>query len=248
MGRWPAQAALALAGVWAGAPAAACRIALILALDVSGSVDTDEYRQQLDGIAWALEDAEVQSAILAFPDAPVVLSAFEWSAMDFQRDVVDWTVLDSPAALSRIATTLRERQRSYGPTSTALGSALLHAGRRLAAGPECWRRVIDVSGDGRSNQSLDPRSARRSALLGGVTINALAVGARRESIDRRSADIAELSAYYAAEVVQGPGAFVETALGYSNYARAIRRKLLRELAPLPVGTGPAGRSRTIAVR
>jgi hypothetical protein len=219
-----------------GAAEAACRLALVLALDVSGSVDEAEYALQLDGIATALELPELRDAILAFPEAPVALAVFEWSASSYQRDILGWTELSGPGDLASVIAHLRGWQREAAPESTGLGAALLHAGQKLATGPACWRRVIDVSGDGRNNDWPAPRHIRETGPLAGITVNALAVGEERPHPNDRDNDhLQDLADYFEARVIQGPDAFVETAKGFDDYARAMAKKLLREISSPPMG-------------
>ena len=229
----------ALGGVAATAPIAGeriaegpagddCRLALVFALDVSASVDDLEYRLQLDGLAAALEDASVQAALFA-GGAPVALAAFEWSGIYRQAPVAGWRIIDGPRALRSFAAQLRTRQRGHGSFATALGRALLHARALLDEAPLCARQVIDVSGDGISNAGVDPRAVHAGAGFAGITINGLVVGT--EPAVRR---------YYERHVVRGPGAFVETARDYRDYARAMRRKLLRELGRITVAGEPGG--------
>lgn len=219
---------------------AACRQALALGLDVSGSVDAREYRLQLDGLADALEAPEIREALFAIPAAPVAVAVYEWSGPAPARDILGWTEIADEAALLAVTARLRAARRAPGDDSTALGHAMRHGAALLAARPECWRHVLDISGDGKANAGPAPRSVRSS--FRGITVNALVVGAdARDSLDRRQVQIGELSSYFNAHVIHGPDAFVETALGYEDFARAMRRKLLRELsAPSLATLDPAG--------
>lgn len=238
-GLWVGLRALSLAVTLCGAAAAAsadCRQALVLALDVSGSVDDREYRLQLDGVAAALGDDRVRAAILAMPEAPVALAVFEWSSGRFQRDIVPWTMLSDSGAIDGVIATLAGTGRVPAPQSTGLGAALDYAERALAIAPACWRQTVDVSGDGRNNDWPTPRDIYGRGGLAGVTVNALVVGqddARAD--DGREMNIAELMAYFRAEVIRGPDAFLEPALGYDDFANAMTRKLLKELQGMAVG-------------
>lgn len=209
-------AALLLA---AGQAQAACRQALALGLDVSGSVDAVEYRLQLDGLAAALEHPEVTQALFSMPDAPVALAVYEWSGPEAQRLLVDWVVLDGTAALSTVTDALRRVQRVGGASSTALGAAKAFGGGLLARQPTCWRRVLDVSGDGTSNTGPRPRAVRPD----GIIINGLVIGGGEAD------SLAALSGYYHAYVIQGAEAFVEEAAGFADFEEAMVRKLKREL-------------------
>jgi len=205
-----------------GSPAAACRLALLLALDVSSSVDAREDRLQREGLAAALLDADVRAAFLA--GGPVALAAFEWSGKYRQHAILDWRLLATEADLDRAAAAIAASARIETEYPTALGYALGHAAGRFRAAPRCARQTLDVSGDGENNDGFPPALAYRNFPFAGVTVNALAVG-------RDPA----LEAYFLAEVIRGPGAFVETAVNYNDFARAIRRKLLRELEARAVG-------------
>lgn len=216
-----------LAGVlslWGAVAAAECRQALALGLDVSGSVDAHEYRLQMDGLAAALMDPEVQRALFEMPEAPVSLTVYEWSGPESQRVVVPWVVIDGLPALQGVAGHLRGVQRVEGASSTALGAAKAFGAGLLAQKAGCWRRVLDVSGDGTSNTGDRPREVRPA----GITINGLVIGGG--DLDT----LAALERYYRAYVVQGPDAFVESAEGFDSFEAAMVRKLKRELQVLVV--------------
>ena len=230
------RALAALAALWPSAAEAACRLALVLALDVSGSVDQREYQLQLEGIATALEDPHVRSAILALPDAQVDLAIFEWSAARYARDILGWTALTSEGGIDAIVAHLRGWRRTSAPEATGLGAAMERSGRMLQDRLDCWKRVADISGDGKNNDWPLPLDVKAEGTLNGVTVNALVVGVGNPRIgDERQAEITELSSYFRAEVLNGPGAFLEVALGYQDYARAMTRKLLREVSAPRLG-------------
>ncbi|MGR3571523.1 DUF1194 domain-containing protein [Brevirhabdus sp.] len=225
---------LALVLATSAAAGAACRQALTLGLDVSGSVDDAEYRLQRDGLAAALAHPDVRAALLAMPSAPVRLQIFEWSSRNFQRILLPWAEITGPEALDSAITRLRGSRRVAAPSTTALGTAMRFGLDQLARHSACWERTLDLSGDGQSNEGPRPRSVQAAASPGtGATINALVVGTDTAQAEiSRPAGIAELSAYFRAEVIRGPGAFVETAIGFDDYERAMVRKLLRELRAL----------------
>ena len=216
---------LAAPPVWAN-----CRQALALGLDVSGSVDSREYRLQLDGLANALLRPAVQRLILSNPDAPVRLAVYEWSETGHQRLLLDWTKILSAADLQQIAQRLGSVTRSSAPQGTAVGAAMRFGSDLLAGQPECWKRTLDLSGDGKHNLGPHPRDVKRDLISSGITINGLVIGADDPSADdERQVQIGELSAYYNAWVTLGPGAFVEVALGFDDYEDAMTRKLIKEL-------------------
>ena len=216
--------------IWVGAAHAACRQALILALDVSGSVDEREYALQLNGVAAALQDADVVAALLEFPEAPVHLAIFEWSAAEYQALIQDWVPLADRATIDAVADRLRNRERQAAPGATGLGAAMLYAGQKFRDGPVCWKRTLDISGDGRNNDWPVPKHVKQGGAMNGITVNGLVIGI--ETLQHGfepTVGVAELTAYYRARILHGPDAFVEVALGYGEYADAMRRKLLREL-------------------
>lgn len=207
------------------APALACRLALALAIDVSTSVDQRDYTLQRDGLATALRAEEVQAAFLS-ARAPVALAAYEWSGARNQRIILDWRLIESGADLDEAAIRISTfvRYRSGYPTS--LGNALRFGDSLLDRAPDCERKTLDVSGDGRNNDGITPGEVYAGDGLAGVTVNALAVGGG-EPLD-------SLARYFEREVIRGPGAFVEMARSHEDFERAIRKKLVREVSALVV--------------
>jgi hypothetical protein len=213
--------ALAAALLLAATPAQAqpCRLALAFALDVSASVDAGEYRLQLDGLGAALTDPAVRTAIVA-PGGAVALAAYEWSGARQQAVIAPWTVIGSVAELDAFAARVTGHVRRYGEFPTAVGYALGYGATLMRQAPPCVRQVIDISGDGVNNDGFSPAAAYRAFDFAGITVNGLVVGAGN----------LELISFYQFEVAHGPETFVEVAADYADYARAMRRKLLRELA------------------
>jgi len=214
---------------------AACRQALALGLDVSGSVDATEYRLQLDGIVGALADPRVQDLLFAMPSAPVRIAIYEWSNPEFQRLLVDWIQINTASDVARLTNRLSNAVREAANPATGLGTAMTFGADLLAQQPACWKRTLDISGDGKSNSGPRPSEVGQLPTLQMVTINGLVVGSDTRNVtDTRAVQIGELQAYYAAEVIQGPNAFVETALGFEQFQDAMTRKLLRELEGITV--------------
>ena len=211
-----APAAL-LAGL-SGLPAQAveCRLALLLAIDVSSSVDAREDALQRGGIAAALAAPSVMQAVFA-ADLPVAIAAFEWSGRYNQEMLVGWTLLKQPADLLAVADTIARSRRSHNEFPTAMGYALGYGAGVLERAPRCLAQVIDIAGDGQNNEGFPPRAAYAEFPFAGVTVNGLAV----QSPDYQ-ADIA-LAEFYRTEVLFGPGAFLELADGFEDYERAMRR-------------------------
>ncbi len=219
---------VALAAFWlAAAPAAAqewCRIALALGIDVSSSVDAEEYALQSGGLAAALRDPEVAAAFLAIPGARVALLIFEWSGRRQQAVAVDWAWIDGAADLDAVAARIAGRGRSFSRHATAIGNAMAFGAAALARRPECDERVLDLSGDGETNDGVSPVTAKTSPLFDEITVNGLVIGITRRILKR----------HYETFVIHGPGAFVEMADDHADFSRAMRRKLIREVRPKAV--------------
>ena len=236
----PALAAVLAAalGCLSAAPsAAACRHALVLALDISASVDPTEYVLQKEGLARALVAPEIAALLLEWPEAPVALHVFQWSNTPHQSEVLPWTLIDSPGTLAAAAAKIAGQPRGGLAGRTALGAAIAHAGSLFAHGPDCARRTVDISGDGRNN--VGPEPLVTGAALAGVTINALVIGGglRLDHADEVAGE-RPLAEYFRAEVIRGPGAFIEIADDYTDFERAMRRKLMRELGHMVIGRAP----------
>lgn len=211
---------------------AQCRQALALGLDVSGSVDAMEYRLQLDGVAGALLDADVQAALLMIPTAPVRLMVFEWSARHHQRQIIGWTDINSAQDIARVAEILLRTQAApVENPSTAIGEAMIYGARELNAQRDCWQKTLDISGDGPANLGLHPDEVPQKAV-GEVVINGLVIGPDSPAnINKNRHNLKTLMEYYEAYVLRGPNAFAEAALDFQDFETAMRRKLIRELQP-----------------
>ena len=225
-GKYRALVGLAAALAGPAAPAMAdCRLALVLALDVSASVDEREDELQREGLARALMAPEVEAAFLAFPEQPVWLSVFEWSGPRTAVSVLDWLEIASAEDVRLAAGAIARSKRSRSDMPTSLGYALGYAAGQFRHGPDCAARTIDVSGDGRNNEGFPPASAYRAFPLDGVTVNGLAIAGGEAGV----------AAYYRSDLIKGPGAFVIEAAGFRDYERAMRAKLLRELQGPAIG-------------
>ncbi|MGR3617642.1 MAG: DUF1194 domain-containing protein [Paracoccaceae bacterium] len=197
--------------------AAACDLALALAVDVSGSVDSNEYRVQMDGLAVGLRDSIVSEALVR-GRAQVML--VQWSGSSRQETTIPWTEIISFEDLEAFAKKIETAPRPWRNFSTAIGEALRHTGASFDPVSHCKRRIIDLSGDGPSNEGVEPLEVQPELRKRGITVNALAI---EESEP-------ELTAYFFENVIRGEGAFVITAAVFLDYPSRIRRKLLREVA------------------
>jgi hypothetical protein len=214
-----------LVGFWRPEPAnsASCRLALVLALDISISVDEREDRLQRQGVANALLSPDVARAFFAAPGA-IAIYAFEWSSHGEQKSLLPWSVVNTPDDLALAAATIAGSPRSRVDMPTGVGEALGYASMALQHGPNCIAKTVDVSGDGVNNDGYSPAIAYRAFDFGGVTVNGLAV------LGAETQGEAQLIDFYRSEVLHGPGSFLEVADGYDDYTRAMRRKLFREVS------------------
>jgi hypothetical protein len=222
------QAALIAAVSIFGGAADACRLALILAMDVSNSVDAAEDRLQRQGMARALLSQDVQDAFFISP-TPVALFVFEWSGEYNQQVLIDWTMIQTPADLFDVSTAISQSQRSERVFPTAMGYALGFAANQFRDVPDCTYRTIDVAGDGKNNHGFGPAEAYAAFPFEGVTVNGLVVEAGP------FAGEVGLIPFYEDVVLRGPGSFLEVADGFLDYENTMRRKLLRELLAQVLG-------------
>jgi len=231
---------IACALMVSGQSAQACRLALVLGMDVSNSVDATEDALQRNGLAAALLAPAVKDAFFVTDD-PVALVVFEWSGRHHQRLMQDWVLIDSPETLEQVASTIATTPRFYYEFPTAIGYALGYSAGLLERGPQCRERTIDLSGDGVNNDGFDPRDAYEAFDLGGVNVNGLVIDVPEDAPLR--AGQPDLATYYATNVIQGPAAFIEVAAGFEDFARAMERKLVRELQVMILGQiAPSGQS------
>jgi hypothetical protein len=155
---------------------AACRQALAFGLDVSGSVNAEEYQLQLKGVAAGLTSPDVTFSILTMPKFPVRLLVFEWSGQDYQRILTPWTDISNIEVLQNLSTELRLTQSRDAPPTTALGKAIQTGVRYFNQQPSCWKRTLDISGDGKSNTGPPPHTVNLPEKIGDVVIYALVIG------------------------------------------------------------------------
>lgn len=221
-------AALMCAFALAALPAQACRLALVLAIDVSNSVDQDEDRLQRVGLANALVAEDVQSAFFV-SDEPVSLLVFEWSGRYHQKVLFDWREIRSSADLTDAAEDILNSTRGQRDFPTAMGYALGYAATRLREKPECFAKTVDVAGDGKNNDGFGPLEAYNAFAFDNVTVNGLVVDA---SILETRDDLID---FFRTEVIRGPASFVEVADGFQDYEATMRRKLIRELLSQMIG-------------
>ena len=238
-------ACLTIAGGHGAAPAAeAVDLALLLAVDVSRSIDDQEFKLQREGYAAALTDPRVLKAIQSGPLRAIAITFVEWSNESEQKVVVDWTVLKDGETGASIAQEILSAPRAFSGR-TSISAAIDFAMRGFArSGFEAGRRIIDVSGDGTNNAGRAVTEARDEAVAAGVTINALAIinehpeGVYAQYHVRPPEGLPE---YFRQNVIGGPGSFLLQVQGFSSFADAITKKLVSEIAALPQATRHAAR-------
>jgi hypothetical protein len=196
-------------------------VALCLAMDVSASVDFDEFALMAGGTAAALRDPAVLEAATSGPRRAAALCLVLWSGVGAQDVALGWTRLDGPDSAEAIAQAIENAPRIPPAGATALGEGMAAGLALLGRFPGQARRlVMDVSGDGRHNQGRPPGPVRDLAVAAGITVNGLVI--LNEEPD--------LLDHYAAEVIGGHGSFAMTCADYPDFADAILRKLRREFS------------------
>jgi hypothetical protein len=193
---------------------------LLLAVDVSPSVDAQEYSLQIHGLAAALRHPDVVNAIKVAAPNGVALALMQWAGPREQAVSVPWSEVRDQASADAFAQKIDAvtRPATYG--GTAIGNALERGVSLLAENEfEGTRQVIDISGDGRTNQGDSPAPIRTHAVLAGITVNGLVILNEEQ----------QLSGYYWERVIGGEGAFVLQVADFEDFARAMRMKLIREI-------------------
>ena len=241
----PFAVALGLLGAGAALSADAPRggpvdLLLVLAVDVSDSISGEEARLQRDGYVAAVVDPAVIAAIAGGRHGSIAIAYVEWAGPEEQRTVVGWTRVEGPESGRALSDALARQPVGRGYW-TSLSGAIDYAAALIAGAPfQGTRRVIDLSGDGRNNAGAPVAASRDRALARGITINALPLMFRRQNFTWPPVPF--LDRYFEQCVIGGPGAFVEVVESFRDFGRAVRRKLLREIARAagqPTGAVPA---------
>lgn len=226
---------LAAAAAFAARPARAAGdpvdVLLVLAVDVSRSVDEDEARLQREGYRAAVSDPAVVEAIRGGMMGAVGLAYVEWAGAEYQRLVLPWLRIASAADATAWSEKLAEAPRA-SLSWTSISGALDFSLRTLNEAPfEATRRVIDVSGDGVNNSGGPVELSRDRVVAEGITINGLPIVNDRPTFGRMPS--VPLDDYYRENVIGGPGAFVIVAEDFNSFGHAVKRKLIREIAARP---------------
>ena len=244
--RWSVSiGAMLFAGVIAGAASAATSrpgsqladskdgrtavdIELVIAVDVSYSMDLDELAVQREGYAQAIVSKEFLQALKNGPNSKVAVTYFEWSASSDQKIIIPWRVIDGPETADAVASEIMKTPVRRG-SRTSISGAISFAMPLFDENPyRGYRRVIDISGDGPNNNGAPVADARDAALEKGITINGLPIMVKEPSYS--TMDIDNLDFYYEDCVIGGPGSFVVSIKDRDKFKEAIRTKLVLEVA------------------
>lgn len=207
-------------------------VELIIAVDVSYSMDLDELAVQREGYAEAIMSKDFLQALRTGPNSKIALTYFEWSAFGDQKIIIPWRVIDGPETAGAVAEDIMKAPVRRG-SRTSISGAILFAQPLFDQDPSRGlRRVIDISGDGPNNNGPPVTGVRDEALAKGIVINGLPIMVKAPSYAMM--DIDHLDWYYQDCVIGGPGSFMEPIKGRENFKQAIRAKLIREVAgPAP---------------
>ena len=215
----------------AAAQQQAADLLLVLAVDVSRSIDQEEARLQREGYRTAMADPAVVAAIQGGPVAAIAVAYVEWANHGYQELVLPWIRIAGAEDARAWAGALEQAPRR-SVSWTSISGALAFSGQVLARCPfEGTRRVIDVSGDGVNNNGPPPQGERDKLVADGVTINGLPIVNDRPNFGM--VGNAGLEQYYRDAVIGGPGAFTIVADDFQSFGAAIRRKLIQEIAARP---------------
>ncbi len=212
---------------------------LVLAADVSGSVDGEKFKLQREGYAAAIADPRVVRAMTSGSRRRIALCFVEWADDYEQSVIVDWALIESGDDARNFAHHVRIAPRVHSGR-TSIGAGIDHALAQLDRAPyRSQRRVIDVSGDGTSNAERSVTKARDEAVAQGVTINGLAILSEKAipTNPRHTHPPGGLAAYYQANVIGGPSAFVVEATSHEDFSRSLIGKLIKEIAEAGSGHG-----------
>ena len=205
---------------------------LVLASDVSRSVDSRKFQLQREGYAAALSNPRVVEAIKSGPHGRIAICFVEWSGASSLKLVIDWTIVGDAASARKIGDQMLELPRSFADR-TSISGGIEFAMTQFKRSPfEATRRTIDVSGDGTNNAGRDVRYARDEAVAQGVTINGLVILSQNQVPwnPEHTNPPGGLEHYYRENVIGGPGSFVVAAEGFESFGRAIIKKMIAEIA------------------
>jgi hypothetical protein len=199
-------------------------LALVLAVDASGSVDQTRFELQKQGYAAAFRHPRVVAAIQSGPTQSIAVIMMQWTGPAQQVTAVPWTRISDTASANGLADAIARSPRVLFSGGTSISGAIDTAMALLFDNPyKAARRVVDISGDGANNRGRAPSAARDEAVRAGVGINGLPILTLEPDLDH----------YYEQNVIGGPGAFMIAAKSYETFADAILKKLIAEIANVP---------------
>jgi hypothetical protein len=202
-------------------------LALVIAVDISYSMDPEEQALQREGFVGAFRSREVHDAIRSGALGRIAVTYGEWAATFEQRVIVPWMVIEDPESAVAFADRLATQPIRRGPRTSVSGAIDFGVKLLAESGMTAARRVIDISGDGANNQGRAVTPARDEAVARGITINGLPIMLKRPS---SYWDVTELDVYYKDCVIGGPGAFIHPVRDAREFPQAIRTKIIREIA------------------
>lgn len=214
---------------------------LVLASDVSRSVDHPKFQLQREGYAAAIANPRVLDAIRSGPHGRIAICFVEWSGVGSQKVVIDWMPIGNAEGAQQFGDKLLESPRSFADRTSISGGIEFAMAQFERAPFNATRRTVDVSGDGTNNAGRDVKLARDEALAKGVTINGLVILSERPLPwnPEHTNPPGGLENYYRENVVGGPGSFVMAAEDFKSFGQAILSKLIAEIAALPPPTRAA---------
>jgi hypothetical protein len=198
-------------------------MALVLAVDVSGSIDTERFNIQRDGYAAAFTNPQVLEAIATGPHGAIAVTFVEWSGPGHEEQTVGWTVIRDAGSSAEFGSAIKAAGRAYSDWTSISAALDFSTGLLRASSHAADRMVIDVSGDGPNNSGRPLEAARDEAIAAGVTINGLPITETQPSLDQ----------YYRDNVVGGDGAFTIVVADFDSFAKGVLTKLVREIAGAP---------------
>ncbi|MFZ6764003.1 DUF1194 domain-containing protein [Pseudoroseomonas sp. WGS1072] len=207
-------------------------VELVLAVDVSRSMDSEEQEIQFQGYARAFRDARLIDGIAHGAIGAIAVCFFTWSDWNVQELLVPWRRIDGPASAEDFARAIEAAPRRTH-LYTSISAAIDYASGLFGQGYEGTRQVVDISGDGVNNSGRPLDLARAEALRKGIVLNGLAVLDHTPPSPQFAALQPPLDEYYRDQVIGGPGAFLMVAEGFQAFEGAVRRKIIREIAARP---------------
>jgi hypothetical protein len=209
---------------------------LVLAADVSRSVDSAKFQLQREGYAAAITASQVLDSIRAGPNGRIGLCFVEWSGAASQKLLIDWTLISDEKSAHQFSDGIVEAPRSFADRTSISGGIDFGVEQLERAPFQAQRRAIDVSGDGTNNSGRDATSARDEAAAKGITINGLVILSETPLVwnPEHTNPPGGLAEYYRRNVVGGPNAFVMVAENFASFGEALVRKLIAEIAAAPI--------------